>query len=259
MSEKQLVRLDRIRVGETQSRHELSGDLVKQYGTLMKEGNWNPDDERDPVVLFDDGTHLWPGDGHYRIAARGWAGFKDILAEVRQGTKRDAILFSAGANAKHGLPRTDRDKIAAVKLLLSDQEWAGRSDRWLADVCHVSPTFVGNVRATVHGGQSRAEPRRGLDGRTQKPRRKPQTTTERQPGDDTEAEQEEKARPKNGQVLYDMRGFEAHFGGLVREVDKLGGAYRVKDSPASAGLRRQLKEIHENFKAWHKQLTKKET
>lgn len=44
-------------------------------------------------------------------------------ADIRQGTRRDAVLFSVGANASHGLRRTNEDKRRAVTVLLSDEEW----------------------------------------------------------------------------------------------------------------------------------------
>ena len=34
----------------------------------------------------------------------------EISAEMRDGTWRDAVLYSVGANAAHGLPRTNEDK-----------------------------------------------------------------------------------------------------------------------------------------------------
>ncbi|MGT2479599.1 hypothetical protein ACU4GR_13540 [Methylobacterium oryzae CBMB20] len=47
---------------------------------------------------------------HRRHAAGLHAGLGELPCEVRQGGLRDAILHSAGANAAHGLRRTNADK-----------------------------------------------------------------------------------------------------------------------------------------------------
>jgi len=38
------------------------------------------------------------------------AGVTELLAEVHEGDIDDAILYAAGANAHHGVQRTDEDK-----------------------------------------------------------------------------------------------------------------------------------------------------
>src|SRR5262249_43455536 len=78
----------------------------------------------------------------------------EIPVEVRQGTQRDAILFSVGANAAHGLRRTNEDKEKAVKVLLADEEGATWSDRRLADAAGVSSDFDGKLRARLSSDDS---------------------------------------------------------------------------------------------------------
>jgi len=81
-----------------------------------------------PVVVFYDGTAYWLADGFHRVAAHVKAGRESVLADVRQGHRRDAILHSVGANAAHGLRRTNADKRRAVEILLRDEEWSGWSN-----------------------------------------------------------------------------------------------------------------------------------
>ena len=57
---------------------------------------------------------------------------------VRAGTRRDAILFAVGANGDHGLRRTNEDKRRSVLVLLRDEEWGAKSDRWIATQAGVS-------------------------------------------------------------------------------------------------------------------------
>ena len=58
----------------------------------------------------------WLADGHYRVKAARAAlssreGPRTLPAEVHAGTKRDAILYAAGANAKHGQPLTSHERL----------------------------------------------------------------------------------------------------------------------------------------------------
>lgn len=66
-------------------------------------------------------------------------------ADIRQGKKRDAILYSVGANASHGLRRTNEDKRRAVLLLLEDDEWKLWSNVKIAEQCCVSDWLVSSV------------------------------------------------------------------------------------------------------------------
>jgi hypothetical protein len=43
-------------------------------------------------------------------------------AEVRTGSRRDAVRYSVGANSVHGLRRTNEDKRREVQTLLADAE-----------------------------------------------------------------------------------------------------------------------------------------
>jgi hypothetical protein len=73
----------------------------------------------------------------------------NISADMRQGTRRDAILHAAGANAAHGLRRTNADKRRAVETLLRDEEWSKWSDREIARMCAVSQPLVSQIRKTL--------------------------------------------------------------------------------------------------------------
>ncbi len=72
-----------------------------------------------------------------------------INADVRQGSLRNAVLYSVGANAAHGARRTNEDKRQAVSRLLNDPEWAQWSDREIARQCRVGNKFVGDVRKAI--------------------------------------------------------------------------------------------------------------
>ncbi len=72
-----------------------------------------------PIVVFDDGAELHLADGYHRLTAHELAGRTEIEAQVRTGTKADALWFALGANRAHGLRLTNTDKRHAVALALT--------------------------------------------------------------------------------------------------------------------------------------------
>jgi hypothetical protein len=128
-----------------QQRVGIAPALVDDYAETI--ADWI---ERAPVVVFDDGEPgYWLADGFHRVAAAERSGLDTIPAAVRQGTRRDAMLFAVGANRMQGQRPTRADKRRAVETLLADPEWSAWSDRRIADEAGVSPTTVGNIRREV--------------------------------------------------------------------------------------------------------------
>jgi len=135
--------LEQIKIdGGTQSRVELNESVVADYADVIRRGDSLP-----PVVVFFDGSTHWLADGFHRFHAHRMARAEEIEADVRTGARRDAVLFSVGANARHGLRRSNEDKRRAVQTLLDDAEWSQWSDRQIAEACGVSPPFVAAVRS----------------------------------------------------------------------------------------------------------------
>jgi hypothetical protein len=119
---------------------------LEEYTEAYKNGEDLP-----AIILFaDDATDtLWCADGFTRSEAAQDAGLEEILAEVRVGSRRDALLYAAGANHGHGKGRTKEDKRKAVLSLLNDPEWSAWSAYKIANVCNVSHTFVDNLKKTT--------------------------------------------------------------------------------------------------------------
>lgn len=133
-----LIQID----GGTQSRANVNDQVVNEYAEAIQAGATFP-----PIVVFYDGKKHWLADGFHRFHAYRKIGREKVAADVRQGTRRDAILHSVGANETHGLRRTNDDKRRAVLTLLGDAEWSAKPERWIAATAHVSHTFVQKVRA----------------------------------------------------------------------------------------------------------------
>lgn len=139
-----MERLNTIRIktnGGTQPRGKVDDDVVREYATALREGAVFP-----PVTVFYDGNDYWLADGFHRHAAHLEIDRFVIDADVRQGTRRDAVLFSVGANAAHGLRRSNADKRRAVETLLRDAEWGKWVDAEIARRAAVSPMTVGRIR-----------------------------------------------------------------------------------------------------------------
>lgn len=160
----QSLHLDKIDTNAgTQIRARVDLETVDQYAEAMADGAQFP-----PVTVFDDGNQFILADGFHRVMAAARNGFNDILADVRKGTKLDALKFALGANAAHGLRRTNADKRRSVELAL--QEWPKLSDREIAKICAVSNNFVGEVRSQLSSDDSSVSPttRIGADGKERK-------------------------------------------------------------------------------------------
>ena len=131
------IRID----GGTQPRVHLNEVTVGEYAELLTDGVGLP-----PVTVFFDGSEYWLADGFHRYFAHTKIGALKISADVRNGSCRDAVLHSVGANASHGLRRTNEDKRRAVETLVNDAEWSKWTDREIAKACGVSHTFVAAIR-----------------------------------------------------------------------------------------------------------------
>ena len=127
--------------GGTQQREKIDPAVVAEYAESMRCGATFP-----PISVFFDGAQTWLADGFHRFHARGEAEIDDILCDVYEGTNRDALLFSAGANAVHGLRPTNADKRKSVMVLLNDEEWSHWTDSKISIHCKVTQPFVSKLR-----------------------------------------------------------------------------------------------------------------
>jgi hypothetical protein len=126
---------------ELQMRAQLNEVVVLEYAELYDAGRPLP-----PVLVFVANTSYWLVDGYHRVAARKRCGETRILAELRPGTRDDALWAACGANQAHGLRRTNSDKQRAVQQALLHPRGRKLSDRQLAQHCGVHHFTVGRER-----------------------------------------------------------------------------------------------------------------
>jgi hypothetical protein len=131
---------------DLQSRVAMNETVVQEYIEVIRNGGVMP-----PIVVFHDGKEYYLADGFHRYFGHKGAGFAEIDVDVKQGSRRDAILYSVSANDKHGLRRSNLDKRKAVLVLLEDFEWSEWTDVKIAEQCGVSSMFVGKVRKELNG------------------------------------------------------------------------------------------------------------
>ena len=131
------IRID----GETQARVALDQAVVTEYAEHMKDGDKFP-----PIIVFHDGSEYWLADGFHRYFANKANGMVSIEAEVKEGTQRDAILYSFGANGKRGLNINFEDKRNIIKRMLADKEWGQWTNAQIAKHVGVSKMTVGRVK-----------------------------------------------------------------------------------------------------------------
>jgi hypothetical protein len=133
-------------------RVDINQEHVFDYAEKMERGDVFP-----PVVVFYDGLAHWLADGFHRVAAvclvatrklgtDEHAKWTTISADVRSGTRQDAIRFAISANRTNGLRRTNADKQIAVRAALAHPDMQGMSDRAIAEVVGVDHKTVAACR-----------------------------------------------------------------------------------------------------------------
>lgn len=146
---------------DIQPRENISSATIGEYAEALQAGAEFP-----AIVVFrnQDSGEILAADGWHRVSATRQANRTTIKAEVRPGTKRDAILYSVSTNATHGLRRTDADKRRAAMRLLNDPEWGQWSASVIAEKIGVSQPFVSAIRRAMMG-EGEAASVRTSDGR----------------------------------------------------------------------------------------------
>lgn len=145
-----------------QPRSNMTQTMVDEYMEDIAEGDQFP-----PVEVVDSGRGLYLVDGWHRVAAYRALGHPTVFAYVSEGGMDYAVLASSGANASHGLRRTNADKRRSVMRLLTTASLASMSDAALARAAKVSTRFVGIIRQTLEeeGSIPEVTQRIGVDGK----------------------------------------------------------------------------------------------
>jgi hypothetical protein len=157
------VLLEAINVDQdVQARTKLDEERVALIAMLYADKS----EDLPPIILIKTAEGLVLADGFTRVEAARQASLDSVEAEIRTGTKRDAILTNIEANASHGSPLTLRERRRAVERLLADPDWSKETDRAIGRRCGVdnktvaklrrekAPTTVGEARSVRRGGKT---------------------------------------------------------------------------------------------------------
>ena len=135
-----------------QGRQSISDERVEEYKeaitSAVSAGNPNPfdqlPDEKLPQVFRDASGRCVLGGGFQRLSAHKKAGQKEIKVAIRPGSVRDAKLFALQDNADHGTPRTNKDKLRALKIAFADPDLTALNlpNTEYARICKVSVSLV---------------------------------------------------------------------------------------------------------------------
>ena len=146
---------------QIQPRVEQKEEVILEYAENLANGAEFP-----PVDVFYDGETYWLADGFHRYQAYALENRDTIPAIIYKGGRREAIIHAAGANATHGVPRSNADKRRVVGNMLKDPEFNIESDNTIAEWCKVSQPFVSKMRKEfTYNGYKFESVRKCADGR----------------------------------------------------------------------------------------------
>jgi uncharacterized ParB-like nuclease family protein len=157
------LKKESIQTKGMQIRAHMCEETVKEYAEAMAAGAKFP-----PVIVFHDGTNYWLADGFHRLEAWKRNGVETVKAEVKEGSRIDALKFAFTANNGHGLRMSNEDKRQVVLIVYENRIALGLgevpSGRAVAEMCGVSNHFVDKQLGTVPSWRDATE-RQGADGR----------------------------------------------------------------------------------------------
>lgn len=131
-----LLRLDQ----RLQCRDQVPEAIIKEY-----EDGWKSKVPFPPISAVQVDGELYVTDGFCRVMAAQNVGKSRVEAVVTVGTWKDAMRAACGANASHGLRRTNADKRKATEIAL--REFPDETIRAIAEMVGVSHTYVQNLRS----------------------------------------------------------------------------------------------------------------
>lgn len=135
--------------------------IVIEYAELLQE--WTPDNMlmKCPLgevrIIYDKETY-WLIDGWHRIHAAMKNGLTKYPAIIEEGTFKDAQRKMLNVNAKHGLPRTNKEKRKAVELALDDLDLDNKTQSNIARIAGVSQAYVNKVIDERKNGKPTPKP-----------------------------------------------------------------------------------------------------
>lgn len=121
-------------------------DVVARYAALIKDGVAFP-----AVDVISDGKNYYLFDGFHRLFAHKKLKENYIGCHITDGTKRDAIWLSFGANKANGFPRQAGTAKEILVKIFGDEEWAKTSQHDIAKHVGCTQAFVSKIFKELQG------------------------------------------------------------------------------------------------------------
>lgn len=126
---------------QLQSRAEMNIEAIRDYTLAMIDG-----DEFPPIDVYRLDGQLTLVAGFHRVEAAKAAGKRKILANIYDGSRKDAVRASAKSNlGQQAIRYTNADKRRTVTMILTDPEWLKESQHKIANEFGVRQSFVSKV------------------------------------------------------------------------------------------------------------------
>lgn len=147
-------------------------EVVRQYADDMRRGDIFPE-----ITVFRDQRGTYVANGFHRVAAALEAGLTELRAEIKTGSKRDALLHAVKSDQAVGLRRTTQDKRRSIELLIA--AFPKFSNRKIAEAAGTDDKTVGATRKRLAAAtEASAEiPHPGDSGETSASAEIPQSDT----------------------------------------------------------------------------------
>lgn len=126
---------------EIQPRSKITHRVVQEYKRAMSAGDVFP-----PVIVFYNGLEHWLADGFHRFDARVMMGESEILADVWQGNRHDALLYGVEANIGNDFELSEVDITRNVIKLIGHPNLQKWTDEEIATHCGTDPFQVNRLR-----------------------------------------------------------------------------------------------------------------
>jgi hypothetical protein len=158
--ETKTIKLELITL-DCQVRESINKTAVADYAKRWMDGQQPP-----PVIIFFDSTHYHLADGYHRYHAALKNQYTEVLADLHEGSKKDALWYATGANSNHGVQWKNGDKRRAVELAL--REFPDKSQTLIAEHVGCCQKLVWKIKADLEVTTSRNLPTRttGKDGKS---------------------------------------------------------------------------------------------
>ncbi len=151
----------------TQPRLSLDTDVIEDYAEQLKPfvAGDVEDSPLPPIDVFrtPEGK-LYLADGFHRVYAHKKAGWRNVEANIHDGTLLQAQVYALQANASHGLRRSNKDKLYAyqhLEKIAPEEQFRAMTNSEIGRIIACTEGFVRSHRAAAKSNPVKTVQRKG--------------------------------------------------------------------------------------------------